>query len=203
MNKMEELIVVTPRSQVFPDKSRTFQGLQYKPEMNREILNRIQKDFGTLKRGEAEDNPAFKQLIPYGIIKKGDQVFVYDRLSGAGETRLHGKSSIGVGGHMNYIEETELMDLIIENLTREIGEEIKLDREFSRVEVVGIINDDSDEVGKVHLGILVIIEVPENSTVEVKETDTLEGSFVDIEKLKSGEYENKLENWSIVALEVL
>ena len=95
------------------------------------------------------------------------------------------------------------MDLIIENLTREIGEEIKLDREFSKVEVAGIINDDSDEVGEVHLGILVIIEVPENTTVEIKETDTLEGSFVDIEELKSEEYENNLENWSIIALEVL
>ena len=203
MSKMEELIVVTPRSQVFPDESEAFQGLQHDPEMNQEILTRIEKDFGTMIRGEAEDNFAFKQLIPYGIIKKGDQVFVYKRLVGGGDGRLHGKFSIGVGGHMNYTEETELLDLIGENLTREIGEEIKLDQGFSRAEVVGIINDDSDEVGEVHLGILVAVEVPENTIVEVKETDTLEGLFVDIEKLKSEEYKNKLENWSKIALDVL
>lgn len=203
MSKMEELIVVTPRSQVFPDESKAFQGLQHDPEMNQEILNRIEKDFGTMERGEAEDNFAFKQLIPYCIITKGDQVFVYKRLSGGGDGRLHGKFSIGVGGHMNYTEETELLDLIGENLTREIEEEIRLDQGFSKAEVVGIINDDSDEVGEVHLGLLVVVEVPENTIVEVKEADTLEGLFVDIEKLKSEEYKNKLENWSKIALDVL
>lgn len=203
MNKMEEIIIITPRVRVFPDESKVFQGSEKNKDIVNEIFENIEKEVRAMKRGHAETNPAYKQLIPYGVIKRGDQIFTYERLSGGGDERLHGNLSIGVGGHMNPTSDDTLMSMIFTNLMREIEEEISIEGQFIRSEVIGLINDDSNEVGKVHLGVLVVLELPEEATIEINEVDSLEGKFVDIKQLKTKKIYGCLENWSKIAVDIL
>lgn len=203
MSKMEEIIIITPRVRVFPDESKVFQGSEKNKDIVNEIFENIEKEVRAMKRGHAETNPTYKQLIPYGVIKRGDQIFTYERLSGGGDERLHGNLSIGVGGHMNPTHDDTLMNMIFTNLMREINEEISIEGQFIGSEVIGLINDDSNEVGKVHLGVLVVLELPEEATIEINEVDSLEGKFVDIKQLKTKKIYGRLENWSKIAVDIL
>jgi predicted NUDIX family phosphoesterase len=126
-------------------------------------------------------------------------------LKGAGETKLHNKFSLGVGGHMNYVENTNRFDeVVFENLHREIEEELHV---FSTVKpeikFIGLINDDSNEVGQVHIGLLVVIDVHKDTIVEVRETEELAGKFISIDELKEKEVYERLENWSKIVVDIL
>ena len=110
--------------------------------------------------------------------------FVYERLSGGGEERLHGQSSIGVGGHMNDVVGADSINEVLRvNAQRELEEEVGLASEDSQnMEYIGFINDDTNEVGKVHMGVVFKITV-HTSDVEAKETDTLRIKWVEKEVL--------------------
>ena len=205
MGKMDEMIIVTPRSGVFENEKLVFQGtLQDKKKVDK-IVKNISNTYKVIRRGNAEEDESFKQPIPYAVIKRGNEVFVYERLKGAGEARLHNKLSIGIGGHMNAIESVETFnDVLMENLNRELEEELKITSSTKpKLQIIGLINDDSDEVGRVHLGILTIIEVSEDTTVEVRETEQLQGSFFPIDKLKLKQFYDRLENWSKIVIDIL
>ena len=203
MSKMEEIIIVTPRVNVFPDETKSFQGTEKDKEVVAKIFESIEKELRAMKRGHAETNPLYKQLIPYGVIKQGEKIFVYERLEGAGEDRLHGNLSIGVGGHMNPSSGENLTDIILNNLKRELNEELIIDGEITKTEIIGLINDDSNEVGRVHLGVLVVLELSEDAKVEVKEVETLDGKFIDTKQLKAKKTYSRLENWSQIAVDIL
>ena len=104
-----------------------------------------------------EEDSTFKQLISYCLLEneKGE-ILVYERLSGGGEKRLHGQSSIGVGGHMNDVMGADSINEVLRvNAQRELEEEVGLAKEDSQnMEYLGFINDDNNEVGKVHMGIV-------------------------------------------------
>lgn len=205
MGKMDEMIIVAPRSEVFENEKLVFQGtLQDKKKVDK-IVKNISNTYKVIRRGNAEEDESFKQPIPYAVIKRGNKVFVYERLQGAGEERLHNKLSIGIGGHMNDIEDAETFnDVLMENLKRELEEELKINSSTKpKLQIIGLINDDSDEVGRVHLGILTIIEVSEDTTVEVRETEQLQGSFFPIDKLKLKQFYDRLENWSKIIIDIL
>ena len=109
-----------------------------------------------------EEDPTFKQLISYCLLEneKGE-ILVYERLSGGGEERLHGQSSIGVGGHMNDVVGADSINEVLRvNAQRELEEEVGLASEDSQnMEYIGFINDDTNEVGKVHMGVVFKITV--------------------------------------------
>lgn len=204
MSKMDEIIVVVEREKLFDNEKLAFQGLLTDDVFLEAIGSNMEENIQTMRRGDAEENNKFKQPIPYGIIKRGNEIFVYKRLSGGGETRLHEKTSIGVGGHMNDIEDClSLQHLIAENLLREITEEIEIKSDSCDLEVIGLINDDLDEVGEVHIGVLSVIHIPEGTEVKVKETDQLEGYFLTVEQLNSPKHFETLENWSKIAAQIL
>lgn len=163
------------------------------------------------RRGDMEKDKNFKQVIPSMIIKRGDEYFTYTRLEGGGESRLHGKSSITIGGHANEVEdywnfehlmavnakrELEEEVYVLDENGKEIEDHIKLTRNMS---IKGLIYNEKTDVDAVHIGLLTMIEIPENWNVEVKETDVLEGKFRTVEEIK----ELDLENWTKSALEVL
>lgn len=205
MGKMDEMIIVAPRKSVFEEEELTFQGTLQDGELVDRIVNNINVTYSIKRRGDAEEDPTFKQPIPYAVIKRGNEIFVYERLKGAGETRLHNKLSLGVGGHMNDVEDAaDFYELLDENLQREIQEELKI---FSTVQpvtkIVGLINDDSDDVGKVHIGVLAVIEVHKDTVVEVREKDELQGQFFPLEKLKLKQFYDRLENWSKIVVDIL
>lgn len=161
-----------------------------------ELLEIVRNGHEYLPRPEAEERPDFKQIIPYVILRQGDKVFVTRRLNKGGEARLHGKISIGIGGHINPVDEQG--DMLMKGLWREIHEEVELDKHGELVSC-GFINDDSNSVGSVHLGACFTLEVEGN--VSVKETEKLEGLWMTLPELNSN-YEN-METWTQIALEVL
>jgi predicted NUDIX family phosphoesterase len=204
MGKMDEMIIVAPRSEVFENEKLVFQGTFQDKKIVNKIVKNISNTYEVMRRGNAEEDENFKQPIPYAVIKRGNEVFVYERLKGAGETRLHNKLSIGVGGHMNEVpDEKDFNKVLDENLLREIEEELVIDNKNFKVTPIGLINDDEDEVGRVHIGVLVAIEVPEDTDVQVRETEELQGQFFSIEKLKLKQFYDRLENWSKIAIDIL
>ncbi|MGG1916103.1 hypothetical protein ABFY54_29300 [Priestia megaterium] len=204
MNKMDEIIIVVDRQELFENETLSFQGtVQDKGTVN-QIIGNISRSFGIMRRGDAEENTDFKQPIPYAVIKRGNEIFVYERLKGAGEERLHNKLSLGIGGHMNPVSTENFLDVLLDNLYREIEEELDI---YSTVKpdlnIIGLINDDSDDVGKVHLGILAVLEVHKDTVIKVRETEELDGEFVSIEEAKIPENYDCLENWSKIVVDIL
>jgi predicted NUDIX family phosphoesterase len=199
MNKNDELIIVVPRVELFNNEKDVFQGLFNEEYMTEIFKLRINLNMEIMRRGDAEKNECFKQPIPYAIIKRGQEIFVYKRLSGGGESRLHDKLSIGAGGHMNFVEDAkDFNEILDENLYRELTEELDINGEYE-IKVAGLINDDENEVGRVHIGLLVIIELDENGSVEVRETEQLEGLWMTKQQLLEEETFAKLESWSQIA----
>jgi predicted NUDIX family phosphoesterase len=127
------------------------------------ILDRKNSQF--MDRDEVEDNPKFIQIVSYVIFGYGndDYVFSYRRANDGRETRLHGARSLGVGGHVNTYDDEcadgNLEDCYVESLRREISEELIIDTEIIKQIPLGIIYNDIDDVGKVHLGFVHYIEL--------------------------------------------
>lgn len=167
-------------------------------ENNREILDIIINEHEFIPRPEAEGDPSFKQIIPYVVITRGDKVFMTRRLNKGGESRLHGKISIGIGGHINPVDETDKERVLMRGLERELDEEVAVDKRGELVPC-GIINDDSNGVGSVHLGLCFRMEV--EGEVAVKETEKLEGGWMTVSELRDS-YDN-MESWTQIALSVL
>lgn len=207
-NKMDEIILVTKRDTLFDAEKLAFQGTLDDKEHVGMVMKNLDNNLDIMRRGDAEENKDYKQPIPYAVIKQGDKYFGYTRLSGGGESRLHGTISLGVGGHMNEIEGlNSFSELLLENLMREVNEELLLtpkdedDVVNVSASIIGLINDDSNDVGSVHLGILAFINLDEHVTVEVNEVEQLEGKWYTLEELVS-KYD-KLENWSKLVVDTL
>ena len=127
------------------------------------------------RRGDMEQDPTYKQLISYVIVKNAKgEILVYQRLTGGGENRLHGLASIGVGGHMNPVDGLSGDKLLLENTYRELEEEIGV--RPLQLGLVGIVNDDSNDVGKVHIGLIYVADIG-GQEINVTETDTLSVKF--------------------------
>ena len=176
------------------------------------LLNDMWETGGSvLRRGDVEEDMSYLQPIPYTVIKQGDKYFTYTRLEGGGESRLHGKSSIGVGGHQNSVEYIwNFEHLLAVNNSRELEEEVfiyqengeEIDYHYDLAKestIAGLMYNQKTEVDSVHLGILNIIEIPKSWSVEPKETDTLKGNFLTKEEIQKLD----LENWTASALSVL
>ena len=177
-----------------------------------EFLDSKWNQYGSVqRRGDMEEDKNYKQVIPSMIIKQDDKYFTYTRLEGGGESRLHGKSSITIGGHANHVEDYwNFEHLMAVNAKRELEEEVYvLDENGKEIDnhlrltknmsIKGLIYNSLTDVDAVHIGLLTMIEIPEDWNVEVKETDVLEGKFRTVEEIK----ELELENWTKSALEVL
>ncbi|QRV11351.1 hypothetical protein JR311_20210 (plasmid) [Bacillus velezensis] len=209
MNKMDEIIIVVPRKDLFEEERLAFQGIDSTEEAKRSLLKNIEMHYTLLKRGEAEEDDNYKQPIPYIVIRKNDKVFLYERLKGGGESRLHSKLSLGVGGHMNPIKgSNSFQKLLTSNSLRELMEELEfslnyVDQFNSRFEIIGFINDDSNDVGKVHVGLLVVLDIADDIEVGVKEEDQLLGKWVSIEDLKDKKVYDRLENWSKIVADII
>lgn len=202
MDKMDEQILVVKRSWLFANEELAFQGV-LSGKQHIDLLNQhLDEGIETMRRGDAEENILFKQPIPYVIIKRDNYVFIYKRLQAGGEVRLHNKFSIGVGGHMNPYGE-DFKDCIMENTERELNEELNIPICNTEWKTIGFINDDSNDVGKVHIGILITMEIPSGTEISVKETNQLSGEWISIEELKKPEIFSQLENWSKIASDIL
>ena len=199
MNAPNENILVI-RRRLF-DELGSFQGLNFGPKKYlKAILSRGSNFF--IPRPEAETNPAYKQIIPYALIVFERTVLHYVRGKKAGEQRLVAKGSIGIGGHMDETDESLFaMDeqAYRAGVEREVNEEIKIDTPFED-RIVALLNDDSTEVGRVHLGIVHIFKLKEPN-VQKREAMITGLTFLTKEELMARR--ESLETWSQICIDSL
>ena len=178
-----------------------FQG--FSPEVTRYlpvILEKRNNSF--MARAQAETNPAFKQIIPYVIITDGKNILHYVRGKKAGEQRLVAKGSVGIGGHINDEDHTLFafgLQAFQDAVKREVCEELSVQGEFN-AHPVGLINDDSTEVGQVHFGVVHVLHC-QPGQVQKKEQVITQVEFVPIQELKAKR--EQMETWSQLCLDHL
>jgi len=199
MNPQEENVLVIKRSLL--DQLGSFQGLNYEPRKYLDaILSRGNNFF--LRRAQAEKDPSHKQIIPYVLLAHGDRVLFYVRGKKVGEQRLVAKGSIGIGGHMNESDESLFaLDKAAyrAGVEREVGEEIAINTKFED-QIVALLNDDSTEVGQVHLGIVHVFKLAEPK-VEKREAMITNVAFLGKQELLARR--ESLETWSQICLDSL
>ncbi len=149
-----------------------------------------------LPRSLAENDKTQKQMISYCLIVKKDLFFMTERKKKQGETRLHGKCSIGIGGHINP-DDLGATDIVQEGMLRELREEVTIDGKYTCT-FFGLINDNSNDVGSVHAGLCYVIHLEDDATCAIKETEKMTGKFVDLTELRT--YAERFEEWSKIFL---
>lgn len=194
---MSEKVLVVPRPRLLGSARPAFHG--FLPGGIEAYLRAVDEAGMFVPREDAEIDPSLKQIIPYAVFEWADKVFLMRRSAAGGEQRLHGKGTIGVGGHVNPEDWSDagqcglpLRKAVERALEREIREELFVGA-AREICVAGAINDDSNPVGSVHFGIVYRIRLvaPE---VRVRSPELAEGRFVPRSELL--ENERGLETWS-------
>jgi len=150
-------------------------------------------------RPEMESDPSFKQLIPYCVFRCDGKIFNYQRGTAQGETRLHAKRSIGVGGHVSTLDLDGEQCAYLEGMERELDEEVSIEASY-REECIGLINDDETDVGKVHLGIVHVFDLQQPG-VSPREASMVNADFTAISELEKDI--DQFETWSQICLRSL
>ena len=191
---LEEYVLVFPASLL--EQIGVFQGISFELE---KYLNAIMspQNHTFIKRKDAESNPAYKQLIPYALLRCGERMFMYRRGKLLAEKRLHGNYSLGIGGHISVTDPGLFGTTYDDGLRREINEEVIITSPYAQ-RIVGLLNDDSNDVGKVHFGIVHVLTL-EQPSVKPKEKSINETAFVDKRELKKDI--DKFENWSKICIQ--
>jgi predicted NUDIX family phosphoesterase len=194
---MPEQVLVLPRERV--PGGCNFHGLRPADASHLDRLVAATRAHGRfVDRPVAEESPALKQLIPYVVVRDGEEVFLMERTDAGGDARLHRKASIGVGGHINPVDGAD--DALFAGLRREWDEELMADWE-PEFRLVGLLNDDTNPVGSVHLGIVFEVQAA-GRAVAVRERDKLSGRMVEADLVRASW--DRLETWSrLVAERVL
>lgn len=172
----------------------------------RELVARFEALARFEPRVRAELEPAWKQCIPYCAVVCEAQVFCVERLPRQGETRLHGKLSIGIGGHVGR-EDAPTRGALARGLLRELAEELRLPASPLRTpRCVGLLNDDANAVGAVHVGLVYVLELdrPQAAELGIREISKLAGAFRPL-VAPDGPWQDaaRLESWSALLLDVL
>lgn len=198
----EEQVLVVQRKVL--DELGTFHGLNFDVQRYLDALF-AQGGPRFIARSQAEKDPSFKQLIPYVIMTCQDKCLTYVRGKRAGETRLVGNRSIGIGGHINPVDDaiplfnTDFRDVYQAAVQREVAEEVSVDAPCTD-HVVALLNDDSNEVGQVHLGVVHcwVLDAP---NVTKREQMITQMDFMTIEQLRT--VRDTMETWSQLCLDGL
>jgi predicted NUDIX family phosphoesterase len=198
MSNIEEQILVVKRE--FFDSLGSFQGLCRRVDDYLPAFMKKENNF-FVPRGAAEEDPTLKQIIPYAVFRHGGRILYYTRGAKSGEKRLVAKSSIGIGGHVNDSDECQHFDQATYHnaVKREISEELRLGGGFTE-RAVALLNDDSSEVGRVHLGVVHIVDL-ENDSVSAGEKAIAELGFATRAELLARR--DTFETWSQIVLEGL
>ena len=201
MDKMDEMILAVDKK-VLTDIGY-FQGLDF--DQVETLLSHINKDnCRFVRRGDAENNEELKQLIPYVIVTHGDKILCYVRGKKSGEARLTDKASIGIGGHINDSDGSlATKDDIISSyrlaMEREINEELNIPGGYS-YSTVCILNDDSNSVGRVHLGIVHRVVTNDEDVTFAEPGVIMDVRWKTVAELKAMV---TLESWSSICVEMI
>ena len=199
MGQDEQVLVVERK--VF-DELGAFHGLEFDVERYLERLFEVGAPRFML-RAQAEKDPTHKQLIPYVLMTCGDTCLTYVRGKRAGETRLVGNRSIGIGGHINPVDWTlfsaDPFKTYCEAVEREVSEEVNVETVHTD-RIVALLNDDTNEVGQVHLGVVHLWSL-ETPSVSKREQMITQMEFMEIDALEA--VRETMETWSQLCLDGL
>jgi predicted NUDIX family phosphoesterase len=155
--------------------------------------------FSFRPRREVETDPSFKQLIPYVVLRCGDQLFHYRRGKAGTETRLTALRSVGVGGHISEADAVGEGSAYRNGMLRELAEEVTIDCPYAE-QGFGFIYDDSTPVGSVHLGVVHLLEL-DRPAVTPRDAALAEAGFAPLTELV--ENNGQFESWSQLVLTAL
>lgn len=189
---LDEHILVVKRPLLLGNAS--WQGIQ--KENLEHYLTIIQQHQEFLPRAAMEVDPSYKQIIPYLIFKNQDRYFLMQRSATASEKRLQNKFSLGIGGHIR--QEDMVGKTIFDWAQREFHEEVSYQGSLV-IEPLGILNDDSNEVGKVHIGLVLLLH-GDSDTISIK-SELKSGTLATLQECK--EKSAFLESWSSLVLDYL
>lgn len=190
----DESILVVKRNYLFLKGS--WQG--FKPlDSFEEYTAIIQEKHEFLPRSLMETDPTYKQIIPYLIFKHNDRYFLMQRQVKASETRLQGKFTLGIGGHIRQ-EDMQGSTSIVDWAQREFHEEVDYKGKLT-IRPLGIINDDSNEVGKVHVGFVFLL-LGDSDQIQVK-SELANGFLVPLDECFA--HQDRMETWSQLVLPFL
>jgi predicted NUDIX family phosphoesterase len=193
--KVDERVLVVPSAEL--DRLGRFQG--FSAEAERYITALLVPELMQYRpRSEVEEDPSFKQIIPYVVFRSADAVFCYTRGKSQGEARLHRLRSLGVGGHVSEddAEGRKSLDAYESAMRRELDEEVEV-ASPGRIRRVGLINDDSTPVGQVHLGVVHLYEL-EHPHVSAREEGLAEAGFIPLSNILTIQHE--FETWSQICI---
>ena len=179
----------------------SFQGLNFGTEKYLNVLLSRGNNF-FFPRAQAENDSAYKQIIPYVLLAFQDRVLHYVRGKKAGEQRLVAKGSIGIGGHMNESDESLFAwdeQAYRAGVEREVNEEIKIDTQFED-RIVALLNDDTTEVGRVHLGIVHVFRLAQQ---KVEKREAMITNLAFLTKAELLNRRESLETWSQICVDSL
>lgn len=190
--KQDELILVVKKDYLF--EQNYWQGIAKLDFANYLQIIKEKKEF--LPRSLMENDFSYKQIIPYLIFTYDEKLFLMQRRSNSSETRLSNKYSLGIGGHIR--QEDMTTDSIIDWAKREFAEEINYDGKLE-IEPIGMLNDDSNEVGKVHIGFVFLLH-GNSDKIKIK-SELKSGQLITLEECKL--YYDSMESWSKLVLDLL
>ncbi len=191
-----ERVLVVPGAAL--DRLGRFQG--FSAEADRYLDGLLSPDLAQFRaRSEVENDPGFKQIIPYVVFVSAGSIFCYTRGTSQGESRLHRLRSLGVGGHVAEAdaEGRRTLDAYEMAMSRELDEEVIIGSQ-GRIRRVGLINDDSTPVGRVHLGVVHLYEL-ERPSVRPREEGLADAEFIGLDRLP--ELRGHFETWSQICID--
>ena len=196
----EDESVLVIKRELF-DEIGAFQGISTEIDKYLPVFLNPSNNF-FIHRELAEDDPTHKQIIPYAIFKHGDKFLRYLRGKKSGEQRLASKSSIGIGGHINqddFNSSSLEKDTYLTGIEREINEELIINCDYNNLPIA-LINDDSNDVGQVHLGVVHLFDL-ESDQVEPGEANIENLEFLSSDDLLREK--DNLESWSQICVDHL
>jgi predicted NUDIX family phosphoesterase len=196
--KTDERVLVIPGAEL--DRLGRFQGFSAEAERYLSALL-VPGLMDYRPRSQVEEDPGYKQIIPYVVFRSGEGVFCYKRGRSQGESRLHRLRSLGVGGHVSEEDARggRTLDAYEAALRRELDEEVAIESP-GRIRRVGLINDDATPVGRVHLGVVHLYEL-DRPEVTPREDGLADAGFLPIATVRS--LRSEFETWSQICVESL
>ncbi|TMD11055.1 MAG: NUDIX hydrolase [Chloroflexi bacterium] len=151
-----------------------------------------------MPRSEVEEDPTYQQVIPYIVFRHGDRYLLTRRLKASSEKRLRQQYSLGVGGHINP-GDLEQGDPVMDGLRREFEEEVVYSGDVNAT-LLGLINDDSSPVSKVHLALAFLVD-GSSPEIQIRETEKLAGELLTLEEMRM--FYLEMESWSQIVYDRL